>query len=75
MAKNEKLAQNLQAARQEEKQLRAVAQNTVSKQVYLKNMRTTILVKVSTLEETMQNLYVGSVTVHKEVVCFHGLQQ
>lgn len=38
-------------------------------------MKTTILAKVSTLESTMRKLYDGFVTMHKSVVCIHGLQQ
>lgn len=38
-------------------------------------MRKAILAKVSTLEDTKQNIYDIFVTVHKEVVCVHGVQQ
>lgn len=37
-------------------------------------MRAATLAEVSTLEETMQKPYDWFVTVHKEVVHFHGLQ-
>ena len=38
-------------------------------------MRATILGEVSTLGETMQDLYEELITIHKAVVHLHGLQQ
>lgn len=38
-------------------------------------MRATIHTKVSTLGGTTQKIYDKLVTIHKEVVCLHGLQQ
>lgn len=72
IAKNEKMAKNLQVVKQEAKQLQASTQNVVSA---MGEMRKVILVEVTTLEETMWKLYDGFVTVHKEVICVYGLQQ
>jgi len=38
-------------------------------------METTILAELSTLGDTMQNLYDLFFTFHKEVVCVHELQK
>lgn len=66
------MAKNLQAAKQEAKQLQAAAQNTISA---LGEMKAAILVEVSALGETMWKLYDSFVTMHEVVVCLHGLQQ
>ena len=58
--------------RKEAKQLQASEYNAV---FALGEMRKAILVEVSTLEGTMRKLYDGVATVHKAVVCVHGLQQ
>jgi len=41
----------------------------------LEEIRAMILAEVSTLGETMQNLYEEFVRIHKEVVHLHGLHQ
>lgn len=75
MVENKQLAQYLHAAMQEVEQLRAIAMDISSTQVYLEEMREKILSEVLTLGETMQNLHEDLVTVHKAIVCLHGLQQ
>lgn len=72
MIENKQLEKNLQFVRQEVEQLRATTHNVVST---MGEMRTMILVEVSTLGETMWKFYDGFVTMHKVVVRFHGLQQ
>lgn len=72
MAKNKQLAQNLQGAQQEIEQLCASAQNVIYAQVYLEEMRATTLGEVSTLGETMRDLYEELITIHKAVVHLHG---
>lgn len=74
MAKNKELAKKLQVVRQEVEQLQEAAQNTAFTQVYVEELKAAILGKVSTLEETMQNLYEELIIMHKEVVHLHGLQ-
>lgn len=75
MAKNKKLAKKLQATRQEVEHLYAVAQNASFTQVHLKEMKATILGDKSTLGDIIENLYEEHVTMHKDIVHMHGLQQ
>lgn len=75
MTKNKKLAKNLQDARREVEQLHVAAQNVTSTHVHLEEIMAMILGEVLTLGETIWNLYKELVTMLKEVVHFHGLQQ
>ena len=72
MAENEQFAKSLQVVKQEVEKLQESTQNAVSG---LGEMKTMILVEVSTLGDTMQKLYDRFLTVHKAVVHVHGLQQ
>lgn len=75
MAMKKQLENKMQVARQEVEQLRAEVQNEAPTEVYLEKIKANILGEVSTLGDTMKNLYEELVTVHKEVVHLHCLQQ
>ena len=70
LVENQQMEKNLQVVRKEAEKLRD--QSIVS---VMEEMRKVIMAKVSTLDTTMWKLYDGFVTVHKAVVCVHGLQQ
>lgn len=75
MYKNKKLENKLQGAMQEVEQLRTTTQTKTSVEVHLEEMRESILGELSTHVETMLNIYEEIVTMHKEIVHLHGLQQ
>lgn len=67
---NEKMARNLQEAKQEAKKSRQQSVGSI-----MAEMKKVILSKVSTLETTMQKLYDRFFTMHNVFVHVQGLQQ
>jgi len=59
-------------SQQKIEQIHVIVENIVSALVYLGEMRTPILGEVSTLGETLRDLYEELMIVHKEFVCFQS---
>lgn len=74
-AENKDLEKNLHVSRKDVEQLHATTQNPTSTQVDVEEMKAMIVSEVSTLGETMLNLYEELVSMHREFFHAHGLQK
>lgn len=75
MAKNKQMEKNLHDARKPTEQLQAEFQKAPPTQVYLEELKASLLGEVLVLGENMLRLYEELVTIHKAIVFLHGMQQ